>query len=175
MTLDPANIRQLTPDDFDQLYEIWEEGSPVAFSNANLDLKHKADFYQAFFKKALASQTEAFRYWGYFDGDILVAWHSLLPCQAAPVLYHLYAETSLYIRRGYRSNGLGVFLMKFCFDYARQHSELAYILGTNSALSEKSHSMLREVGFTEIGDIPRSARDKTWGENDNGRVWFYVM
>lgn len=175
LPLDPKNIRQLTIDDFDQIYEIWKEGASAAFSNPDLNLTYKDDFYQSFFKNALLHQTEAFRYWGYFEGNILIGYHSLLPCQAAPIAYHMFAETSLYIRKGFRANGLGQFLMRYSFDYANQNSEIAYIMGTTTTLNKKSINMLIEVGFTEIGDVSRSKKDQIYTQNDNPKVWFYVM
>jgi len=97
-----TTIRQLTPDDFETMYAIWEEGISAAVSNPALITSDRQVFYRQFFLTALSNQDHNFKIWGSFDDGALVGWQSLLPCQSAPMVWHKLAESSTYVKAGNR-------------------------------------------------------------------------
>jgi L-amino acid N-acyltransferase YncA len=157
-------IRQLALNDFEDMYQIWEEGIAAAFSNPTLTSQKKQAFYRQFFYSRLQQQDNNFKIWGYFEDDILVGWQSMLPCQASPIVWDKFAESSTYVRRGKRTKGVGRALLIHAIYEARHHSELAYIMGFVSSGNPHMEKLVQEVGFQKIGPLYKSLKDDTIGD-----------
>ncbi len=167
-TLPQHPIRQLTIDDFEAMYQIWEEGTATAFSNPTLSGQNKEPFYRQFFQNALTRQDHNFKIWGYVVEGVLLGWQSMLPCQSAPMVWHKFAESSTYVRQGNRYRGVGRALLIHAIYEARHHSELAYILGFVSDGNPHVEALVQEVGFQKIGPLPKSAKDDIVGRVNGG-------
>lgn len=159
-----ATIRQLSSDDFEIMYQIWEEGIAIALSNPGLTGIERRSFYRNFFRDGLSKQDHNFKFWGYFVNDKLVGWQSLLPCQSAPMVWHKYAESSTYIKSDSRYRGVGRTLLLHAIKQARLHSELAYIMGYVSDGNPHVEKLVQEVGFQKIGPLPKSSKDDICGK-----------
>lgn len=56
-----TTIRQLTPDDFETMYRIWEEGITEAISNPAPVTTNRQAFCRQFFQNALHQQDHNFK------------------------------------------------------------------------------------------------------------------
>jgi len=156
-------IRFIEQKDFEQFYQIWKEGLGISLS-PGFDYKLGDSFYQDFFEKSIENQNRNFRIWGYFEESELLGWQSLLSCQSSPILYNSFAQSSTYIREIGRKKGLAAQLLTAAINYARQESELSYILAYigNEHLSAQKIAAI--FSFTRIGALPTTKNHKNLPE-----------
>lgn len=152
--------------DFEEMFEIWVQGTQEAFSNEGLDVAEKRDFHRTFFANALERQDRNFKIWGYVQDGELLGWQSLLPCQSAPAVWTKFAESSTYVKPGKRGSGIGAKLLVHAIREARHHSEIAYIMGFVSDDNTHVEKLIAEVGFVKVGVLPKSPKDTVIGERN---------
>lgn len=165
-----GTIRQLTNEDFDAMYQIWEDGIAAALTNPALTGGPRRRFYRQFYRDALERQDRNFKIWGYFNSQRLVGWQSVLPCQSAPMMWHKFAELSTYVAPGNRERGIGRNLLLHAIADAKSNSELAYLLGFVSEANLHVQRLVQEVGFQRIAPLPRSQKDDVLGRLSGGEV-----
>jgi L-amino acid N-acyltransferase YncA len=83
-----------------------------------------------------------------------------LPCQPAPFISKYYGESSTYIKPGFHNRGIARDLLLHATTYAREKSELMYIVAYIGEKNRGVQKLATEFGFRRIGKIPRSAKDQ---------------
>ncbi|ANI90231.1 hypothetical protein A9P82_13590 [Arachidicoccus ginsenosidimutans] len=154
ITAQNIKIRLAEDEDFEQIFSIWLEGIYNSFEDDNIDLDTvKKKFSSNFFQRE-----GIFNFWVAVDEeDKVLGWQSLIKCISHPVKENIYAESSTYISKNIRSDGLGKLLLDFVIQEAEK-SSLEYIIGFVSLTNEAARKITSQTGWIEIGIIPPSKK-----------------
>ena len=157
-------IRQAILKDVEAVTRIWMEGSKksLGFTIPDSD-------YERFFSKKISNQTDEFRMWiaEKKDGTIL-GWQSLFETRINPAINNLMAESSTYVSKHNTVKGIGKLLLNHALKYCSDSTNIRYVFGLVLNENTKSLKMCKEVGFVDMGVLP-----KKW--NRDFPSWNFVV
>jgi L-amino acid N-acyltransferase YncA len=147
-------IRLATEDDFEIIFSIWLEGIANSFKFDETDkVKIKEKFTFNF-----TQRQGIFNFWVAIDSEkTILGWQSLINTLSHPFKNETFAESSTYISKNNRFEGVGKLLLGYAISEAKK-SELEYILGFVSMDNEPAKQICKETGWTEIGVLPQGRK-----------------
>ena len=148
-------IRLAEDRDFEQILSIWLEGIGNSFDEANFDMEMvKGKFKANFFKRQ-----GIFNFWVAVDeNDTVLGWQCLTKCLSHPFKETVYAESSTYIAKNIRYEGLGKLLIGLVMREAEK-SELEYVIGFVGVNNKAARRITAQTGYIEVGIVPPSKKD----------------
>jgi len=150
-------IRLASDTDYDQIYAIYLEGIGNSFDVNPKELPEIERKFLSNFKNRKGS----FNFWvAINEKNQIVGWQSLTKGSANPFRAKYFAESSTYISKHYRFEGVGELLLTHAIEEAKK-SELHYITGFVSDNNVSSKNMTKKLGFIEVGVIPPSKKTDT--------------
>lgn len=143
------HIRLAADDDFETILSIWLNGI-----NAMVDERSNQESFKAKFSANFFQRNGIFNFWVAVDeDDIIYGWQSLIKIFYHPFRQDTYAESSTYIAKNHRFNGIGKKLLEFVLKEAEE-SSLEYVIGFVSLANEAARKITKETGWIEIGQLP---------------------
>ncbi len=151
-------IKLATDSDFEIIFSIWLDGISNSFEHNDADIDNlKEKFYTNF-----RQRHGIFNFWVATDKEnIILGWQSLLKALTHPFKEHSFAESSTYIAKYNRFEGIGKQLLSYVIEEAKK-SELEYILGFVSIDNEPARQICKETGWTEVGILPQSKKSNSY-------------
>jgi L-amino acid N-acyltransferase YncA len=148
-------IRLAVDDDFEAIFAIWLEGISNSFDTNQFEKEQlKTKFLSNF-----SQRQGIFNFWVAVDSSNKVwGWQSLLRCLNHPFKENTYAESSTYISKSNRFNGLGTQLLDYAIRDAEK-SSLEYIIGFISTANDAAKKITQETGWIEMGIMPPSKKN----------------
>jgi len=148
-------IRIAEDSDFEDIYAIWRQGLESSFDITLLDDTVIEKFHSNFLQRE-----GIFNFWVAQDSskDIL-GWQSLIRASNNPFRKNIWAESSTYLNKKFRNNGLGEQLLSHVIKEA-ESSSLQYIIGFVTKSNEAAIQLVNRTGWTEIGEIPQRKNSK---------------
>ena len=99
-------IRLAKDEDFESIYQIWEEGVIKMNSNAVIS---RMSFEK--FKGNFENRKDHFNFWVMEEDNKILAWCSILPAFSHPLKFTTEGEVSLYVNNEIQKKGVGTTLM----------------------------------------------------------------
>lgn len=138
-------IRLATSNDFEIIFQIWENGIKTTFS----DYDHPVNLKELF-QKNFSNRNNYFNFWVIEQDNEIIGWCSILPIFSNPIKRQLNGEVSTYIREDFFANKIGQTLMKYVFEEI-QKSPVKAIYGFANKDNEGSIQMCLKAGMSICG------------------------
>ena len=150
-------IRLATNEDFEEIFSIWLEGISFSFAPSSIsEIELKVKFELNYFLRY-----GIFNYWiAISKTNEIVGWQSLNKCTTNPLKDNHFAESSTYIKKEYRNDGVGELLLNHVFNEAK-YSSLKYITGYISCENKAVNILCKKVGFNIVGQLPNLSSCKS--------------
>lgn len=150
MTKNNFLIRLANDEDFEEIFTIWLDGILISFDQSSMsqsELKVK-------FEQNYSLRSGIFNYWiAVSKTNEMAGWQSLNKCTTNPLKDNFFAESSTYIKKDYRNEGVGELLLNHVFGEAK-NSSLKYITAYISCENKGINLLCDKVGFTTVGQLP---------------------
>lgn len=143
-------IRLANDEDFEEIFTIWLDGISFSFdltfiNQVEIKEKFKSNFYLRF---------GIFNYWlAISEASEITGWQSLNKCTTNPLKDNHFAESSTYIKKVFRKDGVGELLLNYVFKEAKK-SPLKYITAYISSENKGVNILIEKVGFIKVGQLP---------------------
>lgn len=147
-------IREATPGDLEQVYEVWLDG---VRHSLGMDPPAGVD-YKARFAAQIAEQDENFKLFVAEDETGLLGWQALAPFRSNPATRHLMAESSTYVRTNNNKLGVGRDLALHALRHA-DHSKLQYVVAYVASTNERTIYSAQKAGFVLVGHLPNMHKE----------------
>lgn len=148
--LDTISIRLALDEDFETIYAIWLDGIENSFDKKAIDEQAVRQKFRSNFQE----RQGIFNYWLAVDGEQnILGWQSLIRYSNNPFRQDTYAESSTYIAKHTRTQGIGKLLLEHMLKEAEK-SKLEYVIGFVSLTNAAARKITEETGWMEVGIIP---------------------
>ncbi|PZF71775.1 GNAT family N-acetyltransferase [Taibaiella soli] len=143
--------------DFERIFSIWLDGIGNSFDDRELSIETlKERFWTNF-----SQRKGIFNFWVAIDEqEQILGWQSLIRVSNNPFLYDKHAESSTYISRSNRQDGIGERLLDFVIKEAEK-SELEYVVGYISVKNDSALKIIERTGWQVVGQMPASLKGKS--------------
>jgi L-amino acid N-acyltransferase YncA len=152
MPKNEVKIRLANDGDFSSILNIWLDGIDNSFDK----LKMSDELYKKKFRENFNNRSGIFNFWVAVDlSDSILGWQSLIKASNNPFRENFYAESSTYISKAARKQGVGELLLDFVIKEAKG-STLTHVVGFVSFNNNGAKKITSNTGWIEIGIIPVS-------------------